>query len=216
MNIQINGYNVEIDENQSNINGLKLIPQIKNFGNEANDADGLPFTHCCSQEVSDNNFNLAKELTKKYAKKNIVEIGINRNGSNSFTWAMINNKSKDVKYLGIDLDDKSEMNSLENNIFTIRANSFDQIKIRDYIKNIGIDEISILFIDGNHSVNAVINDWKYTDFLSKDGIVVFHDTNYHPGPRILIESIDEKLYRIEKYFSNDSNDYGMGVAYRIV
>lgn len=32
----------------------------------------------------------------------------------------------------------------------------------------------------------------------------------------LIESIDEKLYRVEKYFSNDSNDYGMGIAYRIV
>ena len=77
-----------------------------------------------------------------------------------------------------------------------------------------MDKLSILFIDGWHSLNAVINDWQYVDMLSDNGIVVFHDTNYHPGPTIFVEAIDGKMFRVEKYFESQ-DDYGVSVAYRI-
>ena len=213
--MQINDIPIEIEELPSNIQGLKFIPQIKNFGNDANDADNLAFSFGFYIEVTPNNYSLMENLTKKHATKGIVEIGVNRNGTNSFTWAMINNKPKDVPYLGIDIEDKSSINDKEKNVYTIQSNSFDQEKVRNYMKQIGMNEISILFIDGWHSVNAVINDWKYSDLLTKDGIVVFHDTNYHPGPAVFLPAIDEKLYKVEKYFIGEPGDCGMGVAYRV-
>lgn len=215
MKINVNNFEIDIEENQSDIKGLKFVPQIKNFGEDANDADCLPFTQGFFVEVSSENFILTEDLTKRYAKYAIVEIGVNRNGKNSFTWAMLENKPKDVIYLGIDLEDKSDINDKQKNIYTIKSNSFDQETVRKYMKEIGLDKISILFIDGNHSINAVINDWKYTDLLAEDGVVIFHDTNYHPGPRIFMETIDDKFYKIEKYFTNSPGDCGMGVAYKI-
>jgi hypothetical protein len=214
MILNINSAEVRIQENESNIKGLKFIPQITNFGPKGNDEDQLPFSTGFAIEVSPSNFFLTEELTKKYAKHHIVEIGVHRNGQNSFTRAMLNHKPKNSKYLGIDLESKTFLNNQENNIYTIQANSFEQERVRAYMHEIGIDKISIFFIDGWHSVNTIINDWKYTDLLADDGIVIFHDTNYHPGPPILLEAIDKNLYDIKKYFENDRADCGMAVAFK--
>jgi len=213
--MKINNISIEIEKKITNIHGLTYIPQITNFGENANNEEGLPFTYGYTVEVSRNNFLLMEELTKKYAKKSIVEIGVNRNGQNSFTWAMLNNKPKDVIYLGIDIEDKSNINDTKSNIYTIQANSYNQEQIRNYMKEIKLNEISILFIDGGHSVSDVINDWKYSDILSENGIVVFHDTNYHPGPVVFLEAIDKKIYKVDKFFTNEPGDCGMSVAYKL-
>ena len=213
--MKINNISIEIEKKITNIHGLTYIPQITNFGENANNEEGLPSTYGYTVEVSRNNFLLMEELTKKYAKKSIVEIGVNRNGQNSFTWAMLNNKPKDVIYLGIDIEDKSNINDTKSNIYTIQANSYNQEQIRNYMKEIKLNEISILFIDGGHSVSDVINDWKYSDILSENGIVVFHDTNYHPGPVVFLEAIDKKIYKVDKFFTNEPGDCGMSVAYKL-
>ena len=77
-----------------------------------------------------------------------------------------------------------------------------------------MDKISILFIVGWHSLNAVINDWKYDDMLADDAIVMFHDTNYHPGPAVFMEFIDKKIFKVEKHFQGEA-DYGVGIAYKL-
>jgi 23S rRNA U2552 (ribose-2'-O)-methylase RlmE/FtsJ len=184
------------------------------MANFNNDADGESFTRGCSQEVSKQNFELVERVAKDYMTDGVVEIGVARNQLGSFTYAMLNNKPDTVPYLGIDINDKSFLNDIDKNINTIQSDSFDQETVRNYMKEIGMEKISVLFIDGWHSVNAVINDWKYSDMLSENGIVIFHDTNYHPGPAVFLEYIDKELFRVEKHFEGQ-NDYGVGIAYRI-
>jgi len=211
MQIEINNTVVEVLELGTDINGLKYKPQMVKYDN---DADWASFTKSCSLEVSVNNFNLVKTISKNYMTSGVIEIGVSRNGDRSFTNALLSNKPNHIKYLGIDLEDKTYLNNSQNNIYTIKENSFNQDIIRNYIKQIGIDKISILFIDGWHSVNACINDWLYTDLLSESSIVFFHDTNYHPGPRVFIDCIDPEMFRVEKHFLNE-DDYGLAVAYKL-
>lgn len=202
---------IDIIEIPTDIYGLAFLPKLSDYDN---DADWAPFTRLCSAEVSSKNYNLVKVITKNYMTHGVMEIGVSRNGEGSFTRAMLDNKPDDIKYLGIDLDDKSYLNSIEKNIFTLKENSFNQESVRNYMKEIEMENISILFIDGWHSVNACINDWLYSDLLSDNGIVIFHDTNYHPGPRVIIESIDRTKFKVERYFT-DEDDYGITIAYKL-
>lgn len=213
--IKINDYFVDVQKLPAFVDGVSYIPQIRNFGESANDEDSLSFTSKFGVEVTQANYQLTEDLTRQYAKKGIVEIGVHRNGEGSFTWAMIKNKPKNVVYLGIDVEDRSSINDKENNVYTIQANSWEQERIRKYMKEIGLNEISILFIDGHHSVNTVVNDWRYSDLLDREGIVMFHDTNYHPGPLVFLDAIDPKKYKVHRYFTDGPADYGIGVAYRI-
>jgi hypothetical protein len=209
--ININGYNVEFREDKTDIFGLSFLPQMTEYDN---DEDWSVFTRGCKQEVSPQNFNLVKEISKNYMTHGIMEIGVSRNGMASFTQAMFQSKPDHIKYLGIDLDDKTYLDNKDKNIFTIRENSYNRDSVKKYLNEIGLEKISILFIDGWHSVNAVINDWQYVDMLSDNGIVIFHDTNYHPGPTIFLEAIDGKIFKVEKYFENE-DDYGVSIAYRL-
>lgn len=211
MNININGYQIEIRKEKTKIPGLMFKPQMTNF---SNDDDWCDFTRLCSTEVSNQNFTTVQRICKNYMTHGILEIGISRNGEHSFTKSMLNIKPDNIKYLGVDLDDKSYLNDMYKNVYTIKENSFNRDVVISYAKEIGMNKISILFIDGCHSVNAVINDWQYIDMLSENGIVIFHDTNYHPGPTIFIESIDKNLFRVEKYFESQ-DDYGLAIAYKI-
>lgn len=211
MKTEINGWEINIKELETEIYGLKFRPQLDEKYD--NDADWEVFTKGGFVEVSQQNFELMESISKKYCNDAIMEIGVSRNGEGSFTRAILNNKPDNVPYLGVDLDDKSYLNNVDKKIFTIKENSFNQIAIRSYLKEIGIDKLSLLFIDGWHSVNAVINDWMYTDLLSDNAIVVFHDTNYHPGPAVFLSAIDETLFKIERYF--EGMDYGMAVAYKL-
>ena len=212
MKIVINNWDVNILENDTDIYGLKFKPQLEDKYD--NDADIAYFHMGGFVEVSDQNFQLMDSLAKKYSTHGIMEIGVSRNGDRSFTRALLNNKPDNVPYLGVDLDDKTYLNNVDKNIFTIKENSFNQESVRKYIKEIGMEKISLLFIDGWHSVNAVINDWLYSDMLSENGIVVFHDTNYHPGPVVFLPAIDSELFRVEYCFENQA-DYGMAIAYKI-
>jgi hypothetical protein len=161
-------------------------------------------------EVSDENYVVSEEVVKSLGDrcKVIVEIGVNRNGDRSMTQAYLKNKSSDCIYFGIDMESKVFLNDTENNIHTITANSFEQDRIRTAMKEIGIEKIDILAIDGWHSVNTAINDWKYADMLSDHGVVVLHDTNTHPGPVLLFEAVDENLFDKQRHCT-DYIDYGI-------
>lgn len=161
-------------------------------------------------EVSDKNYAICEEVVKSLgdACKAIVEIGVNRNGERSMTQAFLKNKPKDCIYFGIDLESKDFLNNAENNIHTIIANSFEQDRLRDTMKSIGIEKIDILAIDGWHSINTAINDWKYADLLTNYGVVILHDTNIHPGPICLFEAVDETLFDKQRHCT-DYIDYGI-------
>jgi len=49
------------------------------------------------------------------------------------------------------------------------------------------DEIDLLFIDGDHSLEAARFDLeKFGRFVRKGGLIVLHDTSYHDGPRRVV------------------------------
>ena len=211
--IKINGVEIQMTQKPTQNYGVLFDPYMRDFNNEADTISY--FIKDCSVEVSDLNLALMDNLSKRYITNGIVEIGVSRNGPRSFTNTILNNKPDDIIYLGIDINDKTYLNNDDKNIYTIQTNSLNQSVVREYMDKINLKQISLLFIDGDHSVNAVINDWKYSDLLSDNGIVIFHDSNYHPGPSVFLNCIDPKLFRIERYFNDIIDDYGMAVAYRI-
>ena len=146
-------------------------------------------------------------------KITIVEIGVNRNAfENTSTSIFLNNKRNQDVYLGIDIEDKSSLDNKEKNVFTIRCPSQDFEKIYEKMMEIGIQEIDILMIDGWHSINQCYLEWElYTQFLASGGIVAMHDTNCHPGPYFLVDSIDTNLYDVYKHLW-DIQDWGISVA----
>lgn len=197
----------------SNINGLSHLPSFKNESD--NDIDWSPWFDVgnkISTEISDANKEALDDILRKVNVKNVIEIGIARNNARSFTTQLLYTK-KGI-YCGIDIEDKTFLNDSLNRVYTIRANSHDQSTIRSYLNTIGLKKCSVLFIDGWHSVNTVINDWKYTDLLDDNGVVIFHDTNYHPGPHLIIEAIDRSMYRVVKY-SDGGFDWGISAAYKL-
>jgi hypothetical protein len=197
----------------SNINGLSYLPSFKNEPD--NDIDWSPWFDVgnkISTEISDANKEALDDILRKVNVKNVIEIGIARNNARSFTTQLL--YAKKGIYCGIDIEDKTFLNDSLNRVYTIRANSHDQSTIRSYLNTIGLKKCSVLFIDGWHSVNTVINDWKYTDLLDDNGVVIFHDTNYHPGPHLIIEAVDRSMYRVVKY-CDGGFDWGISAAYKL-
>lgn len=47
-----------------------------------------------------------------------------------------------------------------------------------------------------------------------NGVMAFHDTNYHPGPVALLDAIDTDIFSVE-WFGRGEADWGVGVVQRI-
>lgn len=141
----------------------------------------------------------------------ILEIGISRNGPRSFTRVFLDNKKKDTIYVGIDVDDKTYLDSSENSIYTIRNSSSDYQNNIDKIKTFGVEKFDFIFIDGWHSINQVLDDWEYTNLLSDWGVVGFHDINHHLGPMHFINNMNEDIWQVEK---RCPDDWGIGFVWK--
>jgi hypothetical protein len=144
----------------------------------------------------------------------IVEIGVHRpeqsDNGNSSTKTLLSLKPDDCMYIGIDLDDRSFLNNIGKNIFTIRNSSSNYEEVYKLMEWYGQTEIDFMFVDGWHSVNQCIRDWKYWEKMSDKALMAFHDTNYHPGPVALLDAVDESIFDI-KLFNRNEDD--AGVAY---
>ena len=190
------------------INGLKWFPSLEPAVN--NDQDWPPFGFPNSAEITDCNLMVVKNALDKLGDqcRSILEIGVDRNGSRSFTNLFLRAKSRECVYVGVDLDDKSHIRNVEQNQHFLQANSHNQQQVRQFLQNLGVTELDILMIDGWHSVNTAVNDWSYTDLLSDHGIVLLHDTNAHPGPAALFDAVDETVWRKFRFCTQDD----MGIA----
>jgi hypothetical protein len=165
-------------------------------------------------EVTDANRNSVKEYFLKVRDrcKAVMEIGVCRNGSSSFTHVFLNNKLDNTIYVGIDLDDKSFLNNTENNIHTIKGSSFDVEKNMEFFRSVGVEEFDFIFIDGDHSIMGVLNDWEYSRMLSKEGIVGFHDTSWHLGPREFVNNLNTEKWNVVP--NTCPKDWGVGFAWQ--
>ena len=204
------------------IEGLSFVPTL---GSDALDnADGFPSTvdtgvntHLhfsqCTREKFDELFAKVKDGCSA-----VLEIGVwgephHPDNAGRSTELIIKAKDKNTIYLGIDIKDRSFIVDEDNNVHFFRCDSMDTEKIHDKIKELGIESFDFIFIDGWHSINAVMHEWEnyVIPFLSKNGIVAFHDTNTHPGPYALFECIDSDVFDSEKYCIG--NHYGIGAIW---
>jgi hypothetical protein len=197
-----------ISQRPTVIYGLKYAPSLQPHVDDNQDtpAWGWP----TGPEISDCNLLVVGQVLSRLGQncKNIMEIGVDRNGEKSISRVLLSLRPDGCKYLGVDLDDKSYMNDTSNNIWTIQSNSHDQHKIRKKIDSIGMEKIDLLMIDGWHSVNTCINDWCYADLLSENGCIILHDTNAHPGCICLFHAVDENVFEKTRHCT-DMNDMGI-------
>lgn len=164
-------------------------------------------------EVTDCNRNSVYEYFNRVKPfcKAILEIGVCRNNLDSITHILLNNKLPHTIYVGIDLDEKSFLNNSSKNIHTIKGSSFDYSKNIEIFKSLGIQEFDFIFIDGDHSINGVLNDWEYSSLLSKNGIIGFHDVSWHSGPHQFINALDSKRWNIVN--NTCPEDWGIGFVW---
>ena len=173
------------------------------------------------REFSDDNQRVLKEYfldflnTTKKDRIVIVEIGVSRNAyENTSVSVFLKNKRPQDIYLGIDIDDKSFLNDPVNNVHTVQCPSQNMDIVLSKMGDLGIHEIDVFMIDGWHSINQCYLEWEtYTQILASKGMVAMHDTNFHPGPYFLVDSIDTNQYDVYKHLW-DIQDWGISVAIR--
>ena len=122
--------------------------------------------------------------------KSILEIGIGRNDKKSFSYVFTENKNDDTVYVGIDIEDRSFLNDPAKNIHTFVCDSSNYSDNLKLFKGVGVSSFDFIFIDGWHSINQVLRDWEYTNLLTDNGIVGFHDVSCHPGPYYFTRYLD--------------------------
>jgi len=219
------------NQKKSDINGLKFIPDLIEYKNSD---DWIPEAYIdgvltnihdkhnkITQEFSENNKQVLKSLIDDLEQKNklntILEIGVNRSGNYSSTEFILKNKLKHTKYIGIDVQQyliDTVYNENLNN-FGLATDSSNYQIIVNYLNSLNIEKIDLFIIDGWHSVDQVVKDWKFTNLLNVGGHVLMHDTNYHPGPYCVYEAIDTEYFTKEKYFTNLEYDWGVTTATKI-
>lgn len=157
----------------------------------------------CNREKFIQNFN-----SIKYQCTSILEIGVCNNDTSSLSHILINEKRDDAFYFGVDIKDKTFLDNRDKNVYTIQSDSADIEKIMSFVNSKGVNHFDFIFIDGWHSINHVLKEWRFIEYLSKTGIVCLHDTNFHPGPRNFINALNPERYLIDKTCT-DLNDWGI-------
>lgn len=182
----------------------------------SNDQDHPLYHSHVMVECSDCNLAVARDVVAGLGDRlgAILEIGIARpaNGQQSLSHVLMAHKPEGCVYLGVDIDDRSYLDQPGRRIHTLRSDSHDQAAVRGRLAELGVDRIDLLLIDGWHSVNACINDWRYADLLSPGGVVMLHDTNAHPGPVALYEAVDPALFDRVRHCTTGDN--GLAVMRR--
>ena len=202
-----------IKQRPTSIQGLKYFPDLEPEVN--NDQDAPPFGWTGQQEISDCNRESVKNAVEHLGDtlRAAMEIGVDRSNERSMSRIIMEGRPKGSFYLGVDLNDKSYLNNAEENTWTLQCNSHDQLRIREFLASKGVNQLDLLFIDGWHSVNTCVNDWRYTDMIRPGGLVLLHDSNSHPGCAALFDAVDENQYEKIRCCT-DPTDFGIAAFKR--
>lgn len=197
--------NTPYDDTEAGINHfLDIWPGIKEDPGILNPFDGVECSEC-------NKAALLEQFSKVRDNcKAILEIGIGRNGENSFAHVFFKNKKDETKYVGIDIEDRSWLIDCGENIYTIQGSSSNYEENVEIFKTMGIEKFDFIFIDGDHSVNQVLRDWEYSNLLNEGGIVGFHDTSHHTGPYLFVRNLNKDVWDVIE--NACPQDYGIGFA----
>ncbi len=165
----------------------------------------------CNQAALTNEFVKVKDQTKVIVEIGVSRITYNQSYDQTSTSIFLNHKCPDTLYLGIDIDDKTFLQGLGRNIFTLQSKSENYEVVKAKLDALRITQIDFLFIDGWHSINQVIDELWYVDFMKPGGIIGFHDTNYHPGPSRIIKNLNPDIFEVTQY-CEQQDDWGIAFA----
>ena len=193
------------------IYGLTYQPSIEPEHDDDADFYGEYHRHVPREFSPANQEVLKKALLDTPNLRCIVEIGVQRNPlPESSTGIILHNKPKECVFIGVDIEDKSHLANAADHVYMLKMNSAERERVYKVMDQLELETIDYLFIDGWHSVNQCLADWRYVERLSPGGVVVMHDTNVHPGPVAVFEAIDDKLFEKVKYCT-EGPDWGIAV-----
>lgn len=205
----------KITKHPTDIYGLKYRPSIEPHRSDNDDWYGEP------QPVPAVHFSPLDHQALEYAysklphePKLIVEIGVDACGGVASTDTLLRIKPNDCFYVGIDVNSKTHLNSIEKSIFTLQTDSANHEELYKFMDWYGFEQIDFMFVDGWHSINQVLKEWRYWEKMIPNGVMAFHDTNYHPGPVALLDAIDTEMFSVD-WFGRGEADWGVGVVQRI-
>lgn len=166
--------------------------------------------------------NILQNIAKNNSEKSLVmEIGVDEmsdkhgpdwNGV-ALTNIMLHAREENIHYIGIDVRDCNHVTKKAKGVDFLQADTREQILIENTVtnlaKNLQIENykkpVSLLLIDGNHSLNLTLNDFEYSRLVHNEGFMFLHDTNVHPGPSVLFDAIDKDVYLKRKFFQDMAN-----------
>jgi predicted O-methyltransferase YrrM len=194
--------------------GLKYRPSIEPGRDDNTDFYGEFFRPVPREFSPANQEVLSQALVSLPNPRCIVEIGVQRNPlPESSTGILLRHKPADCVFIGVDIEDKSHLEDPAAHIYTLKMDSANRAEVFALMDELKVERIDFLFIDGWHSVNQCLADWRYVERLSSGGVVVMHDTNVHPGPVAVFEAIDENLFEKTKHCT-EGPDWGISVVRR--
>lgn len=149
----------------------------------------------------------------------VVEIGVDSPFSGtqlmdmSSTKTILDWKPAKCTYIGIDINDKSYLNDETKNIYTLQNSSVEVNKLYELMERLSLSDIDIMCIDGFHSINEVLWEWSYWSRMRSDGVMIFHDTNSHPGPIVVLDAVDPDIFTVQ-YHGEGLQDWGIATVHR--
>ena len=165
----------------------------------------------CNQAALTEEFSKVKDQTKVIVEIGVSRVTYNQTYDQTSTSIFLRHKNPETIYLGIDIDDKTFLQGLERNVFTLQSKSEYYERVKAKLDALRITQIDFLFVDGWHSINQVIDELWYVDFMKPGGVIGFHDTNYHPGPSRIIKNLNPDIFEVRQY-CQQQDDWGIGFA----
>ena len=131
----------------------------------------------------------------------------------SSTDCLIDNRPSGCWYLGVDIKDdgrRDHIHQPEVKRWFVHENSTSFISVRMAFE---YRQVDLLFIDGRHSVRQVLLDMRFAEKIRPGGVVLLHDINYHPGPRLVFDAVDPDLFDKSSVCPH-ADDFGLGLLRR--
>lgn len=174
-----------------------------------NTFESVKLTQSISDEINNQTFHhhyyVLFDIAKEFGDEqiNYVEIGCYAGGS-----ACLMLQRPNTNVISIDLGKPINPEVVQNNTskMNIHGNQYNYIQgnsqtteTLDKLKNF-VSSVDILFIDGDHKYDGVINDFNlYSDLVKSGGYIVFDDYNdYIYSPEVKI-AVDDLMKKIEGY-----------------
>jgi precorrin-6B methylase 2 len=143
----------------------------------------------------------------------VLEIGA-KYGASSYGFCNIFNK-----VVSIDISKENTINDIENKFdnYTFILGDSHSSDTKNKLKEMKFD---VVFIDGDHSYDAVKQDYlDYKEFCKDEGIIVFHDikhTTWTDSVGIQVPVLWKEIkynYKYEEIINNENDCFGIGILF---